>query len=131
MKKIGFAVLLLAVVMLTANPLPGQARGFGGGFRGRGHIALRGGYGWGWCPWAIGGAVVGSALTAPYYYPPAPAVVQAPPPVYVEPEQQQEYYWYFCQNPQGYYLYVKSCPGGWMKVVPDANPTNPGEGMTK
>ena len=81
--------------------------------------------GWGWWPWAVGGAMVGATLAAPYYnpyynpyyYPPRPVVVPAQPPVYVQPEQQQEtYYWYFCQNPQGYYPYVQSCPGGWMKV---------------
>jgi hypothetical protein len=25
-------------------------------------------------------------------------------------------------TPQGYYPYVKSCPGGWMRVVPDTVP---------
>jgi hypothetical protein len=129
MKKITFAVLLLVVALLIAGPLPGHARGYGG-FRGGGHIVVRGGYGWGWWPWAIGGALVGSTLAAPHYYPP-PVVVQAPPPLYVQPEQQQHYYWYYCQNPQGYYPYVKSCPSGWMKVVPDANPSNPEEGMAK
>jgi len=24
--------------------------------------------------------------------------------------------WYYCQNPQGYYPYVKSCAGGWQRV---------------
>jgi len=129
MKKITFAVLLLAVALLIAGPLPGHARGFGG-FRGGGHIVVRGGHGWGWWPWVIGGAMVGSTLAAPYYYPP-PVVVQAPPPLYAQPEQQQDYYWYYCQNPQGYYPYVKSCPSGWMKVVPDTNPPSPEEGMAR
>jgi hypothetical protein len=31
-------------------------------------------------------------------------------------------YWYYCQNPQGYYPYVKQCPNGWMKVVPSPPP---------
>jgi hypothetical protein len=46
-------------------------------------------------------------------------------PVYVEPEQ--TYYWYYCSNPEGYYPYIKSCPGGWAKVVP----TPTGEEGTK
>ena len=38
---------------------------------------------------------------------------------YVEPEQS---YWYFCQDPEGYYPYVKQCPKGWQKVVPKQAP---------
>jgi hypothetical protein len=67
---------------------------------------------------------------SPYYYAAPPVVVQTPPPVYyaqpqAEPQaqpEQRESYWYYCQDPQGYYPYVKSCPGGWMKVVPDTTP---------
>jgi len=59
----------------------------------------------------------------PYYYP-APPVVVVPqqPQTYVQRNQQESNYWYYCQNPQGYYPYIKSCPGGWMKVVPDTVP---------
>ena len=39
-----------------------------------------------------------------------------------QPAQDQDSYWYYCENPQGYYPYVKSCPGGWMKVVPETAP---------
>ena len=60
---------------------------------------------------------------APYYYP-APQVVVVPqqPQTYVQRNQPEPNYWYYCQNPQGYYPYIKSCPGGWMKVVPDTAP---------
>ena len=59
----------------------------------------------------------------PYGYCGPPAViVQNQPPVYVQPEQQPADYWYYCPNPQGYYPYIKSCPGGWMKVVPEVTP---------
>ena len=60
----------------------------------------------------------------PYYYPPPPVVVvPQQPQTYVQRNQRQESdYWYYCQNPQGYYPYIKSCPGGWMKVVPDTVP---------
>jgi hypothetical protein len=66
----------------------------------------------------------------PYYYAAPPVVIQTPPPVYyaqpqAEPQaqpEQREAYWYYCQDPPGYYPYVKSCPGGWMKVVPDTTP---------
>ncbi|MGA9478339.1 MAG: hypothetical protein WBV21_11195, partial [Desulfobacterales bacterium] len=62
----------------------------------------------------------------PYgYYSPPPVIVQQQPPVVVQPEQQPDNYWYYCQNPQGYYPYVKNCPEGWMKVVPQPTPSNP------
>ena len=38
---------------------------------------------------------------------PAPAPAQSPAPVQ---------YWYHCKSPQGYYPYVKTCPGGWERV---------------
>ena len=58
----------------------------------------------------------------PYYvYPPVPVVIHQPE-VYVEQAPQPSAptnYWYFCKDtPQGYYPYVKTCPSGWMKVVP-------------
>jgi hypothetical protein len=34
------------------------------------------------------------------------------------PAPEEEDYWYYCRKPEGYYPYVKKCPGGWMKVVP-------------
>ena len=53
----------------------------------------------------------------PYYYPYRPYPrAYAQPPVYTEPGEDS--YWYYCQDPQGYYPYVESCPGGWTRVVP-------------
>lgn len=63
----------------------------------------------------------------PYYYYPPPVVVRPEPQVYIEraapqtappPAPQTQNYWYYCTNPQGYYPYVKDCPGGWLHVVP-------------
>lgn len=58
-----------------------------------------------------------------YYYPPAVVTVPATPPTYVErggsqaaPGQQG--YWYYCTESKTYYPYVKECPGGWQRVVP-------------
>jgi hypothetical protein len=75
------------------------------------NVWLGSGYWWGWPYYGY-----------PYYSSP-PAVVQQPP-VYVEPNSppQEPQYWYYCQDPQGYYPYVKQCPNGWMKVVPPDNP---------
>jgi hypothetical protein len=59
----------------------------------------------------------------PYYYAPPPVVVvPQQPQAYVQRNHQESDYWYYCQNPQGYYPYIKSCPGGWMKVVPETVP---------
>jgi hypothetical protein len=55
-----------------------------------------------------------------YYYPAAPVVVQPPAPTtFVErsdvvPEGAAS--WYFCRESNGYYPYVKQCPGGWERV---------------
>jgi hypothetical protein len=56
------------------------------------------------------------------YYPGVPAVVTQQPSGYGQPYQQEPYYWYYCPNPPGYYPYIRSCPGGWMKVEPDTTP---------
>jgi len=57
----------------------------------------------------------------PVYYAPPPVIVQQPP-VYVERGDSDSKYWFYCENPRGYHPYVKSCPGGWMRVVPDSVP---------
>lgn len=58
------------------------------------------------------------------YYPPV-VVVPATPPVYIQQPSAQPpspppetNYWHYCENPAGYYPYVKKCPGGWLKVAP-------------
>jgi hypothetical protein len=58
----------------------------------------------------------------PVYYAPAPVVVQQPPAYVRQPASDESDYWYYCESPRGYYPYVKSCPGGWMKVVPETVP---------
>ena len=69
-----------------------------------------------------------------YYYPPYPPVVVAPAPTtYVEQggvrsaPSPGSSYWYYCAESKTYYPYVKECPGGWMRVVPQTRPpTAPG-----
>jgi len=64
----------------------------------------------------------------PYYaYPPTVVVREVPPTTYIEqgaPEAapQQQGYWYYCADSKTYYPYVKDCPAGWQKVVPQAQP---------
>lgn len=60
------------------------------------------------------------------YYEPAPVIVVPPAPtVYIEqgaapaaaaPEAQN--YWYFCRETNAYYPYVRECPRGWQRVLP-------------
>ena len=99
-------------------------RGFGGHeghFRGGGHFE--------------GGIWFWPGFWDPFYYPYYTYPYYAPPTV-VEPEQPEEYimptpqagetgYWYYCKDANGYYPYVKSCPGGWLRVVPSPAPPNP------
>jgi hypothetical protein len=96
--------------------------------------------------WAHGGGrvhfgvVIGNPYWGPwgyppppyYYYPPyyPPIVVERQAPVYIEqapaavatpapaaaPAPQN--FWYYCAAGKGYYPYVKECPGGWQKVLP-------------
>ncbi len=80
------------------------------------------GYGYG--GYGFGGYGFGYPFYYPpsYYYPPT-VIVPTTPPVYIQqqqaqPAQPQSNYWYYCQNPDGYYPYVKSCPGGWLQVAP-------------
>ncbi len=77
-----------------------------------------GGYGYGY-PFGFSGY--------PFYYPsyvyPPTVIVPTTPPVYIQqqpaqPAQPKTSYWYYCQNPNGYYPYVKNCPGGWLQVAP-------------
>jgi hypothetical protein len=135
MKKIG---LIFLIVLFIAGVMVGAAQAGGHGYYGGGHGYYRGsGYGhyggwghgyyrggWGGAGIYLGVPFVGAWPWYPYgYYPySAPPVVVQQNPIYVEPQQEEVYYWYYCQSPKGYYPYVKSCPSGWTKVLPDTNP---------
>jgi hypothetical protein len=114
MKKF-MRIFLALIVVLTVTTLSAYAER-GGYYRhggGHGGFGLFVGPGW-WGPY--------SYPYYPYYpsYPVPPVIIQQPPEIYVQPTPQVEApsYWYYCQEPQGYYPYVKKCPKGWMKVVP-------------
>ena len=77
----------------------------------------------------VGGPVLWSAGWGPYWAPPAysypPQVVVVPPaapPVYIEQsppvEEAAQPYWYYCKGSKSYYPYVKECPEGWQRVLP-------------
>ena len=56
-----------------------------------------------------------------YYYDYPPIIIQQPPPVYIEraPAPAPQQYWYYCAASRAYYPRVKTCPGGWMPVLPE------------
>jgi hypothetical protein len=60
----------------------------------------------------------------PYYGYPYPEVIpEALPPTAAAPAQTPA--WYYCDDPQGYYPYVRTCNHGW-QVVPASPPANAG-----
>jgi hypothetical protein len=56
----------------------------------------------------------------PVYSP--PVTVESSPQTYIQQDTQGQQYWYYCQSPEGYYPYVKECPGGWQQVQPQPPP---------
>ena len=60
-----------------------------------------------------------------YYPPPARVIVREriPEPGYLPPpdEPPPEQNWYRCDNPQGFYPYVRNCNGPWQSVPVDAS----------
>ena len=115
MKKVFVILILAALVLLSVSMAPGDASA---GVYVRGGVWIGPGWGPGYSPY----------YPYPYYpynpyYAAPPAVIQQQPTnVSPPPQQEDRGYWYFCQNPQGYYPYVKQCPNGWMKVVPSTAP---------
>jgi hypothetical protein len=93
--------------------------GYGGYYSGIG-IGLGLGYGLGY---GSGGYYDNRYYTPYYGYPSTIVTVPATPPVYIQQAApiDQQYpagYWYYCNNPQGYYPYIKQCPNGWQQVSP-------------
>jgi hypothetical protein len=48
--------------------------------------------------------------------------------VYIEQADEQaapaqQAYWYYCPESKAYHPYVKHCPGGWQRVVPQPPPS--------
>lgn len=132
-KLLIFAVIgVLVSLGLASSAFCAHGGGHGGGYHGGG---WHGGY---WGPRVYFGGFYGWPYYYPYYYPygypsypyyPYPySYAESQPPVYVQPQENS--YWYYCQNPQGYYPYVESCPGGWTRVAPI--PPEPGkEGVAR
>jgi hypothetical protein len=133
----GAAALIAAVGIAGTASAAGDARADHLGIT---QTAWRGGF---WGPRFRGGVFIGPSIGFGVYAPlwAPPPVYYAPPPVleqgYVAPQgyaQPPAYgpqadgagpnagYWYYCNNPQGYYPYIRECNGQWQTVP--ANPDN-------
>jgi len=133
MRNIKLMYLAIALFAIIVNDSVLARGGHGGGGYSHGHSHLNlginlGGYYdpgfYGYGGYGFGGYGYGY----PFYYPPYYAypptvIIPSTPPVYIQQQQPQSAqpqtnYWYHCQNPEGYYPYVKNCPGGWLQVAP-------------
>lgn len=114
-RKMTFATMAaLLVVTLPLAALAGHGHG-------KTRVYIGGSFWLGPPAWGPAYYGPGYYYPPPPYYAPAPVIVQQTPQ-YVERAQADADYWYYCENPRGYYPYVRSCPGGWMRVVPDTVP---------
>jgi hypothetical protein len=108
----------------------GYGRHHGGRYGGH-HGGFRSGYGYGALGLGLGlgmgyglGSYYGGNNNYGYNYPPAVVAVPTAPPIYIQQtpapvvQQSQPNYWYYCQNPSGYYPYVRECASGWQQVEP-------------
>ena len=133
MKKIKLlcGLMLVAVVSMSGTALADRGHGGHGGGHGGGHFGFGLYLGAPYYPYSYYPYPYPYAY--PYGYYPPTVVTPAQPPVYIEqgtsqeapqqaPAQSDNYYWYHCDKPDGYYPYIKECPGGWQKVAPTPPP---------
>ncbi len=117
-------LVAIAVALLASGGAIGPAwagHGHGGGHAHVG-VYVAPTFGWGWySPWYYP-YPYSYPYSYSYYYP--PYTTSSSPPVYIEqgqpattdPSQPGGNDWYYCHSPEGYYPYVKQCPGGWQRV---------------
>ncbi|RFC36306.1 MAG: hypothetical protein DID90_2727553902 [Candidatus Nitrotoga sp. LAW] len=114
---------------------PWYGGGWGGGGRVGIYLGAPIGFNFGFSPYSYYRAPY---YGSPYSYSPAPvyypSVQQPPQVIYTErrvgsPLSSQESstnsvqnvqnsWWYYCTSSNAYYPYIKKCPGGWLRVVP-------------
>lgn len=125
-KLIYLAIALLAVLASNSVLAHGHSHlSIGLGYYGSGFYGGYGYGGYGFGGYGMSGFGYPFYYPSSYYYPPT-VIVPTTPPVYIQQQQSQPAqsaqpqtnYWYYCQNPDGYYPYVKNCPGGWLQVAP-------------
>ena len=135
MKKIKLlcGLMLVAGVSMSGTALADRGHGGHGGGHGGGHFGFGLYLGAPYYPYSYYPYPYPYPYAYPYGYYPPTVVTPAQPPVYIEqgtsqeapqqaPAQSDNYYWYHCDKPDGYYPYIKECPGGWQKVAPTPPP---------
>ena len=135
--KTANALKLLFLALLLASSQSWARGGHGGGHGGGGHYGGRGGFSIGFYggypyygyPYYRDPFFYGYGY--PYYSSPVIVTTPATPPTYIEQAppaaQNQELpagYWYYCQNPAGYYPYIKECQEPWQQVEPTPPPSS-------
>jgi len=122
--------LLLVLAVLASTAVPGYAQHGGGGWHGHGgwhggwwgpRVFIGAGFAapFGWYPYPYYGYPYPYAYPYAYGYPVySPPAVVGSPQTYIQQEAPAQQYWYYCQSAQGYYPYVRECPGGWQQVAP-------------
>lgn len=122
MKSIKWVIALLVLVVAASGSAwadRGHRHGHG---RGQVHFGVVIGPLWG--PWWYPPP---RYYSPPYPYYPSVVVERPAPTVYIEQPaaaapapapQAQTNYWYYCDGAKGYYPYVKECPTGWQRVLP-------------
>ncbi|MFZ2627409.1 MAG: hypothetical protein WAX67_00840 [Rugosibacter sp.] len=125
--KLLFALAVLSLAPMGSAWADGHGHGSWGGdhdhhgWGGHSHIGIGIGIG-PWAPWYYPPPIY---YPPAYYYPRTVVIEQPAPPVYVEQADEapaQTNYWYYCSRSKAYYPYVKDCPAGWQRVVPQPPP---------
>lgn len=138
-KSLSAAVLLLATMTAGASAM--AHGGHGGHHHGGGRVGVFIGapvfgfglpyYGYpayGYAPYGYYGYRTYGYAPYGYYGPATTVITPSAPPVYIEQSSVNatgpaaDGFWYYCSNPDGYYPYVRQCPGGWQQV-----PTQPAQ----
>jgi len=131
MKSLKFLLYTLLIFGIAASDGvwgrsgSGHSGGHSGGHSSGGHS---GGHSHGHA--RFGGGFFVAPFVYPWYYNPYPTnsyYALQPPVVYIEQGdpstgQGSGGYWYRCDNPAGFFPYVKECPLGWRQVVPTPSP---------
>ncbi|KAB2923976.1 MAG: hypothetical protein F9K30_09915 [Dechloromonas sp.] len=101
MRVAGFLMLLLVVMPFAVS----DASAHGGRARVGVHVGTY------WGPWF---------MPPPWYYQPTIVVPAPQPTIYIEQgDGSGESLWYYCRSAAGYHPYVRECPEGWLKVLPE------------
>ena len=118
MKRYSCIPLIVMSVLLTFA-MPCHADN---DYRGGGHAHNAYHHGSDWDDWA---AALSLGLLGMGLWLEATRPIYSPPRIYMQPMPEETIkpgYMYYCVYSNGYYPYVKGCPGGWLNVVPIPSP---------